>query len=118
MKIEPQTSDASILEEIGRRLRASRLGRNLTQQGLATESGVAKRTVERIEAGELATAISSYVRVCRALGILARFEMLLPLPPPSPIEQLKLHGKARRRASGSRARGKQEKPKDWSWGDS
>ncbi len=116
MKIEKQMADAIVLRELGERLMASRLDRNLTQAALAEQSGVSKRTVERLESGEVATQLSSFVRVCRVLGMLERFDTLIPEPVPSPITQLKLQGRQRRRASGQRA-GKID-PKKWTWGES
>lgn len=51
MHITNENDDETILAELGRRLARTRLERNISQQGLATEAGVSKRTVERIEAG-------------------------------------------------------------------
>ena len=51
MLIESLLTDEAILEEIGRRLARRRVDLGCTQADLAEQSGVAKRTVERIEAG-------------------------------------------------------------------
>ncbi len=99
MKISPHLTDDAVLAELGARVRRERLQRNQTQQQLAEEAGVSKRTLERLEAGE-STQLSSFVRIARALGLLERFEALLPEPLPSPIERLELGGKQRERASG------------------
>jgi transcriptional regulator with XRE-family HTH domain len=115
MKIAEQISDEGILRELGGRLTGARLERNLTQAALAEKAGVSKRTVERLESGEVATQLSGFVRVCRALGLLERFEMLIPEAAPSPMEQLKLQGKRRQRASGARAA--TGTPKKWTWGE-
>jgi|SRR6187399_3063438 len=117
MNITEQVSDEAILRELGRRLAAARLGRNLTQAALAVEAGVSKRTVERLESGEVAARLSGFVRVCRALGLVARLDLLIPSSPTtSPIEQLKLAGRRRKRASGRRGRPAAAKRK-WTWGD-
>jgi predicted transcriptional regulator len=92
-----------------------RLERNLTQAALAEQAGVSKRTVERLEAGEVATQLSVFVRVCRALELVDRLEAFIPEPVPSPVAQLKLQGRTRRRASGSKLAPK--KPKTWTWGE-
>ena len=55
MKIETAFSDQAILQELGARIANTRLERNLTQADLAKEAGVSKRTVERLESGEVAT---------------------------------------------------------------
>ena len=103
MKIESQLTDDSILKELGARLTGARLGCNLTQAALAEQAGVSKRTVERLESGEVATHLSGFLRVCRVLGLLEGLEALVPVPTASPMEQLKLHGRKRQRASGRRS---------------
>lgn len=102
MKISNQVVDELILRELGERLARVRLERNLTQAGLAEQAGVSKRTVERMEAGGV-TQLVNLVRVCRALDLLERFEMLIPEPVASPVAQLKLRGKERQRASSAKA---------------
>lgn len=78
---------------------------------------MSKRTVERIEAGR-STQLSSLIRVFRALGLLANFNLLIPEPIPSPIEQLKLRGKVRERASASsRTTLIGPHTDEWTWGD-
>lgn len=89
--------------------------RNLTQAALAAQAGVAKRTVERLESGEVATQLSGFVRVCRALGLVERFDSLVPEALPSPIAQLKLQGRKRKRASGKKAAA--AAPGKWTWGE-
>jgi hypothetical protein len=81
---------------------------------LATQAGVAKRTVERLEAGAVATQLSGFIRVCRVLDLIERFDLLVPEPVPSPVAQLKMAGRKRQRASTARP----AKPaaKKWRWG--
>ena len=50
MNIDPMMSDAAVLLELGHRLSRRRVELELTQADLAREAGVAKRTVERVEA--------------------------------------------------------------------
>jgi transcriptional regulator with XRE-family HTH domain len=113
MKISAQHSDQAILQELGERLMRARLDLNLTQAALAEQSGVSKRTIERLESGEAATQLSGFLRVCRTLGMLERFEMLVPEPAPSPMAQLKQQGHRRQRATRSKA----EQPAKWTWGE-
>jgi len=115
MKIAEQATDAAVLSELGSRLAQVRLERNLTQAQLAEQAGVSKRTVERLESGSVATQLSGFIRVCRVLDLVERFDMLVPEPVPSPVEQLKLRGRKRRRASAKRKA--QAAPKKWQWGD-
>lgn len=116
MRISSELTDDAVLEELGRRLAAARLGRNLTQARLAEEAGVSKRTVERLESGEVASRVSGLVRVCRVLKLLDRLDTLVPAPTLSPVEQLKLASRRRKRASGSRKTAARE-GRPWTWGD-
>ena len=115
MKASSQVTNDTILRQLGGRLSHLRLERNLTQAQLAEEAGVSKRTVERLEAGSVATQLSGFIRVCRVLDVLERFDMFIPGPVTSPIEQLKFHGRIRQRASSA----KLSKPvaAQWHWGD-
>lgn len=115
MNIAEQLTDDAILKELGGRLAGVRLGRNMTQAALAEQAGVSKRTVERLEAGAVATQMSGFVRVCRALGLLHGFDHLLPEALPGPMEQLKRKSRQRQRASGKKAL--ESKPAPWKWGD-
>lgn len=101
MRIGKETTDEAVLSEMGRRLAQVRLGKNLTQAQLAAKAGLSKRTVERLEAGGVAPQLSGFIRICRALDLLERFELLVPEPVASPMAQLKFGGKRRRRASAA-----------------
>lgn len=113
-----QSTDDAVLAELGARLARTRLERNMSQQQLATEAGISKRTLERIEAGE-ESKLSNLVRVLRALGLLERIDLLVPEPLPSPIEQLKLHGRRRRRARLAAVPPPEagQEPGPWTWGE-
>jgi transcriptional regulator with XRE-family HTH domain len=114
MKITKLATDESILGELGKRLAEIRLAHNFTQGQLAEEAGVSKRTVERLESGSVATQLSSFLRIVRILGILERFDLLIPESLPSPIELLKQQGRKRRRASSREIK---KTAKEWRWGD-
>jgi transcriptional regulator with XRE-family HTH domain len=115
MKITLQLTDEAVLAELGGRLARARIDHNVTQAALAEQAGVSKRTVERLESGEVATQLSGFLRVCRALGLLERFELLLPEPVAGPMVQLKQAGRRRQRATGKKAAARQ--PKKWTWGE-
>jgi transcriptional regulator with XRE-family HTH domain len=108
-------TDEAVLKELGGRLAGARIEQNLTQAVLAEQAGVSKRTVGRLESGEVATQLSGFLRVCRALGLLERLEILLPEPTPGPMAQLKQAGRKRQRATGKRAA--PEKTGKWTWGE-
>lgn len=114
MRFSEDSSDDTTLRELGSRIARYRLNRNQTQDALAREAGVSKRTLHRLEHGH-STQASNLIRVLRALGLLENLEALIPEPAVSPIQQMKMHGKKRRRAS-SRT-GKPERQARWSWGD-
>lgn len=115
MKITDQMTDEAVMGEVGARLARVRLARNLTQGQLAEQAGLGVRTLQRLELGAAATHLSGLLRVCRVLGLLDRLESFIPEPTASPIAQMKLQGKERRRASGRRARRSGEGT--WSWGE-
>jgi transcriptional regulator with XRE-family HTH domain len=113
MRITDQMTDEMVLDLIGQRLESTRITHNLTQANLADRAGVSKSTVERLEKGNT-TQLSSFIRVCRALELLTRFEALLPEPVPSPMAQLKLRREHRQRASPLP---KNETTEGWTWKD-
>jgi len=110
-----QLTNESLLHLIGERVAGLRLARNLTQGQLAEQAGLGLRTVQRMESGASATQLTGFLRVCRVLGILDRIDLLLPEPAPSPLDQLKMQGRKRQRATGERA--KPEPTKKWTWGE-
>lgn len=113
MKIEGLLTDDAILAVLGGRLAQRRLELQLTQEMLAEQAGVSKRTVERIEAGATAQ-MSTLIRLLRALELLDRLEALVPEAGPRPMDLAQLKGKARKRASGKR---KTANEGPWHWGD-
>jgi transcriptional regulator with XRE-family HTH domain len=115
MKLSKQLTDEAILRELGSRLTAARLARNLTQAALAENAGISKRTLERLESGEVVARLSAFVRVLRALELIDRLDALMPAPAPGPVEQLKLAGRQRQRASRGRKAGTPAARK-WKWG--
>ena len=119
MRISPEMNDETLLHELGERLSHARLDRNLTQAELAEQAGVAKRTVERLESGAVSAQLSGFLRICRVLGLLDRFDVLIPEAKPGPMELLRLQGRKRQRASRASVR-KSARVKEgsrWSWGE-
>jgi len=114
MKVENLLTDESVLRELGNRLKQTRLERNITQDRLAREAGVAKTTVERLESGG-GVQLESFIRILRALDLLDRLDAVLTEPLPSPVERLKLKGRRRQRARGAGAGAAESRP--WRWGD-
>lgn len=118
MTFYENASDDAALKELGSRIARYRLNKNLTQDTLAREAGVSKQTVHRVEHGH-SIQVSNLIRILRALRIVENLEALVPEPAISPIQQVKMHGKERRRASSSSAKPGRKTPRKtpWSWGD-
>jgi putative transcriptional regulator len=114
MKLTSDNSDGAVLKEIGNRIAQYRLNQDKTQAALAQEAGVSNRTMTRVENGNSIQA-SSLIRILRALKLLENLDGLIPEPVASPVQQLKMQGKQRKRASSKLETPYQEGT--WSWGD-
>ena len=114
MKISEFLTDDVILSEIGERISRRRLDLQLTQEKLAEQAGIAKRTLERIEAGS-SSQMSSLIRILRALDSLSGLERMIPEVAERPMDLLKRKGKKRQRASTRRNAEKPDTP--WTWND-
>lgn len=114
MKISKLLADDAILAEMGERVAHRRLDLQLTQAALAEQAGVAKRTVERIEAGASAQ-MSSIIRILRVLDLLPGLDRLIPAATPGPMDLLKRKGKIRKRASTHQQSNQPDEP--WAWGN-
>ena len=113
MKFTQTLSDDAFMAEIGGRIAQHRLNRNLTQKELASKAGISVPTVTRIEAGE-SSQLTNLIRILRVLGLAENLDSLIPDIPASPIQQLKLKGKTRQRAS-SKKDAKAQTAEPWHW---
>lgn len=102
MRISPYLTDEAVLEEVGARIERLRLERNLTQEELAANAGVTRRTVVNLESGK-GLQFVTVLRVLRALGLIEGLEQLVPEPVPGPVDLLHRQGHPRSRASRRRA---------------
>jgi len=91
-------SDPIIVKEIGNRLKKIRLRKNITQEKLATISGLNRATISQLENGRAATLLT-LVQVLRALEKLDILNVFSDEPDISPLEAAKLKRSARMRAS-------------------
>jgi transcriptional regulator with XRE-family HTH domain len=114
MKLSNDNSDEAVLKEIGNRIAQYRLNQDKTQAALAQEAGVSSRTMTRVERGHSVQS-SSLIRILRALKLVENLDRLIPEPLVSPVQQLIMQGKQRKRASSKP--GKPPKKGTWSWGD-
>ncbi len=106
-------SDATILKELGNRVARYRLNRNMSQLTMAKEAGVSKSTIQRIEGGS-SIQMTSLIRVLRILELIENLDKIIPRLTVSPMQQLKLEGKIRKRASLSV---KEKQTTKWEWGN-
>lgn len=114
MKIETQTNPEAIIAELGMRLAHRRIELGLTQADVAKQSGVGKRTIERIEAGE-DTQLTTLIRLLRILDLIDHLDQLIPEATVSPIEMLKQQQPQPRQRATPKRKTKPQKP--WKWGD-
>jgi len=117
MQINGPMTDTAALEEIGHRLRRARLARNLTQRQVAGEAGVSEVTINKIEKGEPARLVT-LIRILRVLDLLDGLQTAIPEAAPSPLDELRRHGRGRQRASSPRNGEHGTGPaRPWRWGD-
>lgn len=96
--------------ELGRRLERLRLAQNRNQTQIAEEAGVSRRTITRLENGQ-GVSLDTLIRVMRALGVVDRFQLLLPDADVRPIERIRRKGSARKHARPGAAASSEP----WQW---
>ena len=87
---------SDVAEDLAIRLRARRLARNLTQEGLARRSGVALGTLKKFERSG-AISLVSFIRLVVALGEEAGLERLLADEQFETLEQVLSEPRTRKR---------------------
>ncbi len=90
-------SDSAILTELGDRLRALRLRKNITQQELAEKAMLSLNSIKSLELGK--GKISTLIAVLRELRALDTLDSFIPDLKISPVQLAKLQGRKRLRAS-------------------
>lgn len=98
-------ADATIVSRIGNLLKAARLKQNITQQSLASASGVSLSSIKKIEKGEIGT-FDSLLRVLRTLGKLDVLQPLVNEEQLSPSEYYELVHSASTKHQRKRAVGR------------
>jgi len=101
---------------ICRKLKAIRLMKNISQVNLATQAGVSRRTISRMENGEGVT-LNTFLRVLSALGLESQLENLIPSTKIRPIERVQRKRERKNASSPRKKRKKQpDSPNTWQWG--
>ncbi len=90
-------TDEAISKEMGNRLKALRLRKNISQQQLALDTTISLNAIRALEAGK--AKLTTLIAVLRYLGQLDALDTFIPEVPVSPIQLAKLHSKTRQRAS-------------------
>ena len=93
-------TDKAIAEELGRRLKKTRLRKNLTHKEVGQFTGLSYKTISNAELGK--STLLTYVKILRALDNLDALDNFLPDIGISPLALAKAKGKVRQRASKKR----------------
>ena len=93
-------TDSEIAREVGRRLRAYRLQRNLGTVEMAARAGLNRNTIVNAEAGANPR-LDTVIKILRVLGRLDAFDAFLPAPSLSPLDVMRTAKKPRKRARGT-----------------
>ncbi len=106
-------TNKAIATELGERIEKLRLEQNLTQQQLADEIGLSRVSYRNLVKGS--GKYENIIAVLRVLNQLEQLENFIPETGYSPMQQLKLKGKQRKRASKARKDEVNESKPDLDW---
>lgn len=112
MRLFGNENNETIMKELGQRIQDNRVTMNLTQAQMAERSGVALRTVARIENGE-SVKVESMLNILRVLGVLGNLNEMIQEQVLAPTEIIDI-GKKRKRVTTA---GKKQEKGTWVWGD-
>ena len=104
-------SDKGIEHELGRRIKALRLRRNVTQKELAEATTLSLNTIKALESGS--GKLSSIIAVLRELGSLDHLDNFIAEPQVSPLQLARMRGRQRERASGGRRKQRSKGEPEW-----
>lgn len=101
MRIDDLANDRAITGELGRRIAAARLARDIPQRDLARRAGISTRALSSLEGGA-PSSLRTLIHVLRALGMAGNLDLLVPEQPFSPLAVRPDRPTVRRRASTRR----------------
>ncbi len=104
-------SDKYIEQELGNRLKALRLQRNITQKDLAEATTLSLNSIKSLESGK--AKLSTVIAVLRELQALDQLDNFIPEIAISPIQLAKMQGQVRQRASGERVKSQEKDESAW-----
>ena len=100
-----------IIEDLGSRLKHTRINANLTQNQVADIIGKSRTAIERAEKGKCN--LHTFVSILVALDADEQLDLFLPEPVPSPVLLAKASGKQRKRASNQKTEIAQKDTLEW-----
>lgn len=95
-------SDIAIAEQIAVYIKNTRLDQNKTQEELAVNAGVTRRTLTAFESGKKTINLITLIQLIRALGSFHLFDGFKIEHQLSPMQLAKLEHEKRKRASSSK----------------
>ncbi|MCI0505704.1 MAG: helix-turn-helix transcriptional regulator [Gammaproteobacteria bacterium] len=104
-------SDKAIQKELGQRIKALRLRKNITQKELADAVMLSLNAIKALEAGS--AKLSTLIAVLRELGALDQLDNFIPQTTVSPLQLARMQGKVRERASRARLKEKSKDEPEW-----
>lgn len=95
-------SDVAIAEQIAAYIKNERLEQNKTQDELAIEAGITRRTLIAFESGKKTVNLITLIQIIRALGSFHLFDVFKYKQQLSPLQLAKLTKEKRKRASSTK----------------
>lgn len=105
-------SDPAIAEQLAAYVRMLRLEQNKTQQDLALQAGIARKTLSAFESGQKNITLITLIQLLRALDALQVLNVFQVVDQISPLALAKLEKGKRKRAGKSKKSGPETKS-DW-----
>jgi transcriptional regulator with XRE-family HTH domain len=112
MKIENNQSVSLVQKELLARLKQERINQQITQQELASKTGLSRLAISKMERGE-GLRLASFLLYLKGLNALGLLENLFPGPGSKPSDLFQLHH-PRKRVSHPK---KKTNSATWKWGD-
>lgn len=104
-------SDKYIQKELGHRIKALRLRKNITQKELAQATTLSLNSIKSLESGR--SKLATLIAVLRELQALDQLDNFIPEISISPMQLAKMQGHVRKRASGERLNSQPEDKSEW-----
>jgi len=64
------------LAQLGQRIRAARVRRQLRQEDVAARAGLSRKAIDAVESGKLTTGIGTYMQVLWAMGLDSEVDLI------------------------------------------